>query len=329
MRKDSFRHTICRCHIMKITHQRIDQVIIVFFIAFFIDISLHPTWAKSISRGPSSVETEDEEFIEEEQNLTEDVQSQDRPNLAKPNNPRLQDLVVTGSLQRKFKQSFEEAYLELLNEDSSTIYEAGQPLTGDFDNAYVARQRVNYCSRFIQPDGNFGEWGNFIEASFSQYTELRTSLLSNTTANAAGMRNVCPRFSNLTIDQKREFWVWVMASLALYESTCGFDTSNSANSNAVGIYQLHKSTSDRLPRSQIANQRCGRMSAVEIAKPRENILCTLDFIRDAFSGRMEHAPAGLITKAQQFQKLRTENTSLVRLIKKFQLCQPPRQRPTS
>ena len=332
MRKDSFCHAICRCHIMNIFRHNKSKAITIFIIAFFVDISLQQSWAKSVSRGPSSVETLDEasaEDVEEANDFTDEVSAPAKSDFQNTNKSGVQNLVVTGSLQFKAKQSFEDAYIELLTEEGSDLYEAGQPLTRDFDNAYVARQRINYCSRFIARDGNYGEWGQLIDASFSQYSELRTALLSSATANAAGMRNVCPRFSSLTNAEKREFWVWVMASLALYESTCGFDTSNSVNSNAVGIYQLHRSTTDRLPRSLIANQRCGRLVATEVAKPRENILCTLDFIRDAFSGRMDHAPAGLITKAQQFQKLRTENTSLVKLIKKFQLCHPPRQRPVS
>ena len=317
---------------MNITHHLIRKVIVIFLAVFFADISMQQSWAKSVSRAPSSVEIDDEAYADEDEEFEPKNGSEPAPpktELGEPNKRGVQDLVISGALPLKVKQSFEDAYIELLTEGDSEVYDAGQPLTREFDNAYVARQRINHCSRFIQRDGSYGEWGQFIEASFTQYSPLRTALLSSAAASAAGMRQVCPRFSNLSGAEKREFWVWVMASLALYESTCGFDTSNSSNSNAVGIYQLHKSTSDRLPRSLIANQRCGRLNSTEIASPRENILCTLDFIRDGFSGRMDHAPAGLITRAQQFQKLRSENTPLVRLIKKFQLCHPPRQRPTS
>lgn len=283
------------------------KFILVLFLGFFADLSLQKTWAES-----AEVENEVVENSEEE---------------SEPNKFGVQDIVVRAAMPAKTKQSFEDAFIELITEGDSEMVDIGQPLTREFGNAYVARERINRCSRFIRPDGEFGEWGRLIDASLTEYAELRTALVSSVAARGAGMASVCPRFANLSGAQKREFWVWVMTSLALFESTCGYDTSNASNGDAVGIYQLNKKTSDRMPRALIANQRCGRLSAVDIASNNENILCTLDFIRDGFSGRMDHAPAGLITRAQQFQKLRSENTPLVRLIKKFQLCHPPRRRP--
>lgn len=317
---------------MTITHHLIRKVIVIFVLLVLVDVSLQQTWAKPVSRGPSSVESGEDLESDEDEN-EESPADEHKPSspsserLGAPNKRGVQDLVIAGAMPIKVKQSFEDAFIELLNEGDSEMFDAGQPLTRDFDNAYVARQRVNHCSRFIQPDGTFGEWGEWIDTWLTQYPELRSALVASSAGNAAGMRSVCPRFSSLSAPQRREFWVWVMASLALFESTCGYDTSNPSNSNAVGIYQLHRSTTDRMPRAMIDSQRCGRMSAVDIAGPRDNILCTLDFIRDGFSGRMEHAPRGLITRAQQFQKLRTEDTPFVRLIKKFQLCRPLRQQP--
>lgn len=295
------------------------KFIAVLLLVLFADLSLQQTWAKSASRAPSSVENEDE-VVEN---------SVDSVDETEPNKFGVQDIITKAALPKKYKQSFEDAFIEIITEGDSEMVDIGQPLTREFGSAYVARERINRCSRFIRPDGNFGEWGQLIDTSLTQYSELHTVLVSSRAASAEGMRSVCPRFASLSGAQKREFWVWVMTSLALFESTCGYDTSNASNRDAVGIYQLNKDISDRSPRALIGNRRCGTLTAVEIARPHENILCTLDFIRDGFSGRMPHAPAGLVTEAQQFQKLRRENTALVRLIKKFQLCQPARIRPST
>ena len=70
-------------------------------------------------------------------------------------------------VNNKEKQRFEDAVLELMSEGESEMVDIGQPLTREFDNAFVARERANRCSRFIQPDGDYGEWGRLIDASLS------------------------------------------------------------------------------------------------------------------------------------------------------------------
>lgn len=205
------------------------------------------------------------------------------------------------------------------------LEDAAQPLGRPFSRAYDFRERINHCHAFIDKYGEYGPWGELITRTL-EIPEISAQLIALSAADKAGMADVCPNFRNLSVDARVEFWVWVMASLALFESTCGFDTTNPGNPNAVGIYQLHRSERDRRPRALIESGICGVYDSQQISENEKNIKCTLDFIRDGFSGRLDEiGPAGLVTRAQQFEKLRRSNTSLVNLIKQFESCQIPLQ----
>lgn len=220
------------------------------------------------------------------------------------------------------KQSFvETAQYFIYNSGKLQLEDAAQPLGRPFSRAYDFREQINHCHAFIDANGEYGPWGEKVVSTL-QIRRISEQLIALSAADKAGMADVCPNFRNLTLEARVDFWVWVMASLALFESTCGYDTTNPSNPNAVGIYQLHRSQRDRRPRALIEEQICGVYDAEQIADDENNIKCTLDFIRDGFSGRLDSVgPAGLVTRAQQFEKLRRSNTSLVNLIKQFEACQ--------
>lgn len=222
---------------------------------------------------------------------------------------------------KQVRQSFSDTLNLMLQENELDIYELGQPLSGEFSRAVEAQKRINHCHKFIKSDGNYGDWGLIIESALQTNQSLKNMLLTNAAGDKAGMKLVCPRFKELNNTERIEFWVWTLTTLALYESTCGFDTSNEINSNAVGIFQLHASKTDRLPRSQIYNKQCGRFTSAEISRPQNNIVCTLDFMRDSFSGRFNNMPAGLLTPAQQFQRLRSLRNPIINVLKRLKICQ--------
>lgn len=220
------------------------------------------------------------------------------------------------------KQSFVETAQQFFYDSGPFFLEdTTQPLGRPFSRAYDFRERINHCHAFIDANGEYGPWGDVV-VRVLQIQGISEQLIALSAAEKAGMNDVCPNFRNLNLESRVDFWVWVMASLALFESTCGYDTTNPSNPDAVGIYQLHRSQRDRRPRALIEDRICGVYDSAQIAENENNIKCTLDFIRDGFSGRMDEAgAAGLVTRAQQFEKLRQSNTALVRLIKQFEACQ--------
>lgn len=222
------------------------------------------------------------------------------------------------------RQSFMSAVREVFGlSGSPRLFETGQMLTPDFRRAISPETQQNLCSDFIGEDGEYGDLGRMIVYGFTLYKDDLAPLIADSAADKAGMKMVCPQFSVMTPDQRKDFWVWTMATVALFESTCGYDTTNEQNRHAVGMFQLNESIADREPRSLIGNHICGRLTRAQIAPATNNTACALDFMRDSFSGRMDHAPPGLITDAQQFERLRNGDSTIIRVLKKFRLCQTP------
>ncbi|MGZ3724176.1 MAG: hypothetical protein ACXWQQ_00160 [Pseudobdellovibrio sp.] len=229
---------------------------------------------------------------------------------------------ITAVFQAGARQNFIDTVLELSGQNEVNIFETSdiQGLSPEFNRAFEAKRRLNHCSQFIQPNGDYGDLGELIVNSLDRVPELKKTLMSDGAATKAGMHLVCPRFAELKTEERKEFWVWTLATLALFESTCGFDTKGD-NTHAVGMFQLNASTADRLPRSMIGNKICGRYNAADISQSNNNLICTLDFIRDSFSGRISGSPAGLITDAEQFQHLRNSNNPMIKVLQKLKICQ--------
>lgn len=234
---------------------------------------------------------------------------------------RLQNAVLSMDRRQPFLAAVREVFGV---SGGASLFETGQMLTPDFRRAISPTTQQNLCSDFIDDNGDYGDLGRMIIYGFQLFPEL-SPLIDDSAATKAGMKEVCPRFAQMTRDQRKDYWVWIMATVALFESTCGYDTVNESNRHAVGMFQLNESIADRAPRALLNNGLCGRLTKAQIAPATNNTACALDFMRDSFSGRMEHAPAGLITEAQQFERLRNANPTIIRVLKKFQLCQntPP------
>lgn len=222
------------------------------------------------------------------------------------------------------KQPFMAAVREVFqpNGPENNFFETNQILSPEFRRAISPQTQQNLCGDFIDENGNYGDLGRMIVHGLTIFPEL-SNLIDDAAANKAGMKNICPRFINMTPDQRKDFWVWTMVTVALFESTCGYDTQNESNRHAVGMFQLHESVADREPRALLNGRICGRLTREQIAPAANNTACALDFMRDSFSGRMDHAPAGLITDAQQFERLRNGDSTIIRVLKKFRLCQNP------
>src|SRR5690606_34781190 len=87
--------------------------------------------------------------------------------------------------------------------------------------------RNPFCERFIDPDGNYGIYGHvlskYLQEKFRE--NISTPLFADDIVGMKDSPAICPRWRSLTIGQKTKFWVWVMASIAMVESTCGHHKS--------------------------------------------------------------------------------------------------------
>jgi hypothetical protein len=91
------------------------------------------------------------------------------------------------------------------------------------------------CKHFITPTGHFGAWGEFMmgKLSPSEHPEFFSS--------TGDMARVCPKFKTMTVTEKKNFWVWLVASMANNESSCKPTvTARGVNGTAAGLLQLHK-----------------------------------------------------------------------------------------
>lgn len=230
---------------------------------------------------------------------------------------RLQRASMTVGTKQPFMPAVREVFQAAIEE---RLFETSQILTPDFRRAVSPQTQQNMCGDFIDENGNYGDLGRMIVHGLTIFPEL-SNLIDNAAANKAGMKTVCPRFDEMSVEERKDYWVWIMATVALFESTCGYDMVNESNRHAVGMFQLNESIADREPRALLNGAICGRLTKEQILPSNNNTACALDFMRDSFSGRMDHAPAGLLTEAQQFQKLRQASPSIVKVLKKFKLCQ--------
>lgn len=90
------------------------------------------------------------------------------------------------------------------------------------------------CNRFITSDGRFGPWGSYLMG------RLNRGEHPNLFAATSDMGRVCPKFSRMGDDEKKNFVTWLVASMAAFESGCNEKVkARGVNGTAAGLLQLH------------------------------------------------------------------------------------------
>lgn len=140
-------------------------------------------------------------------------------------------------------------------------------------------QKAANCEGFITSDGEYGSWGKEIVAYLDEKGESATFF----NKDLAGMKNgisACPNWSKMNTDEKKHFWVWVMASIAHIESTCNPSARNSSASNgvAVGLLQLDERPAQRKWRGP-------NCAARQVVGAKENLRCGLDILEELLKGK--------------------------------------------
>ncbi len=148
------------------------------------------------------------------------------------------------------------------------------PLTNAF-NRDGAR-----CESFISNQSNigFGPYGMVIIEYLNQENSSSVFFNQNLPGMTEGI-SACPNWSNMNLEEKKHFWVWVMASIAHVESKCiaHVRNTNGTNGVAAGFYQIDERPSNRSWRGP----NCG---VSNILDPKSNIRCGLDIMKELLSG---------------------------------------------
>jgi|GEM_PF-2386364 len=93
--------------------------------------------------------------------------------------------------------------------------------------------------QYIQEDGGLGKKGKILKHQFlgrGQSTTMKHLFFRN---QFPGMtENICPKFNSFTDDEKLNFWIWWVASIAFKESTCGEWDHNPNDPNGTSVGEL-------------------------------------------------------------------------------------------
>lgn len=93
----------------------------------------------------------------------------------------------------------------------------------DEDRGAAAEVSVVYtkpnCDAFFDSEGVIGSFGKQVIKSVEENPEAYFNLVPKDFIGNQG-RKLCPNYENMTISQKRLFWVWMFRSLGHTESSC-------------------------------------------------------------------------------------------------------------
>ncbi len=179
------------------------------------------------------------------------------------------------------------------------------------------------CTRFIDKNGEYGEWGRVIVSVLDQKDSR--SVWFGDLPGMDTFPNFCPRWMNLTRSEKTHFWVWTFAAIAWQESTCrseararGIKRANGTYKYAVGLLQMEETLSDRKWRE-------GACTVQSVKKPKENLECGMHIMEEWLKGReglYGVASNGRISGGKNYwQELRKASGGTIgELIKQNPLC---------
>ncbi|RYZ96192.1 MAG: hypothetical protein EOP11_23825 [Proteobacteria bacterium] len=133
------------------------------------------------------------------------------------------------------------------------------------------------CNRFIGGDGSFGAWGTYLMG------KLNRAEHPNLFAAAADTARVCPKFSKMGDDERKNFLTWFVASMAAFESGCNEKVkARGVNGTAAGLLQLHL--------GKEANYGCRRgMNSLDA---RANLECGLHMLDNDVARTRKLFPSG-------------------------------------
>lgn len=144
------------------------------------------------------------------------------------------------------------------------------------------KPQENQCTNFITDNGDsegYGPWGESI-VKYLDEKGVDSIFYSNDLAGMSSGVTACPNWTGMTVDEKKHFWVWVMASISRIESSCDPKARNGESTNgvAIGLVQLDERKSQRSWRGD----NCKTSSVVA---SNDNLRCGMDILGELLKGK--------------------------------------------
>lgn len=138
------------------------------------------------------------------------------------------------------------------------------------------------CTNFIKESGKtggYGPWGQTIVEYLKEEGPDSIFMSSDLPGMSTGVK-ACPNWKHMTVEEKKHFWVWVMASISKVESTCKPQARNGEGTNgvAVGLVQLDE-------RPSMRKWRGDNCKAKSVKAPEDNLRCGLDILSELLKGK--------------------------------------------
>lgn len=185
------------------------------------------------------------------------------------------------------------------------------------------------CTSFIRSNGTYGPWGVTIRDYIVAKGGADSRFFSDALPGMESIPRTCPRWGQLSEQEKMKFWVWVMASIAQVESSCNTRSVNlgrvpNPNDRPRGLFQLNTLKSNRSWRGP----NCGFPSGAEnVYNATNSIKCSMDIMDELLKGQSgEYKSNGKIFPTNSYwEKLRPNHSSnggpIGRLIRQYAPCQ--------
>lgn len=173
------------------------------------------------------------------------------------------------------------------------------------------------CSAFISSNGALGPLGQTIFNNISSRGANSPFVVADRPGMSDGPK-ACPRWRQLTKQDRIHFWIWTFAAIAWDESTClpNARNSNATNGVAVGLMQLDEQKSGR-------SWRGPNCKAKSVASANQNVLCSLDIMEELMRGKdgVYKSNGHLWGSTSYWQKLKVKDGGNIgKLIRTFPLC---------
>lgn len=153
-------------------------------------------------------------------------------------------------------------------------YEDNQDdLLGITDKLFSSGGTRGRCNNFIDKEGNYGEWGEFVVERLQE--EGVDSLFYQN--DLLAMTSVCKRWPEFNQNEKEHYWVWIIASMAWDESKCG-EHRWMDHDGLVGLLQMEKDVADRKWRGE-------NCRVEDLLDHRNNIRCSFDILAELLKGK--------------------------------------------
>lgn len=165
---------------------------------------------------------------------------------------------------------------------------------------------------FIGSDG-LGPLGKVVKS------ELASGKYNELLQNSKAFRDICPGFSKMKKEDRKNLWVFLLMSMSHYESSCRTQVeAQGPNGTAKGLFQLHDGAENKYSHWD-TNQLCRKGDS---KNPKESIQCTLSML----NGQVEKFDSIFFNKSywdvlRNVDKPATQASKIKSAIKMFAGCE--------